>query len=130
MIALQEYCVRILLSFLLQGIQSIAQTLTLFILTFRFQAQAYIHKKVTQKTKDMRKSKKSKLASALAEVASKTQSQKMVDESSQIINTVANVSSAINNDDEEEETDEWFEEENLSCDPGAGIMNMLSKCPA
>ena len=78
----------------------------------------------------MRKLKKSKLASALAEVVSKTQSQKMVDESSQIINTVANMSSAINDDDEEEETDEWFEEENLSCDPGAGIMNMLSKCPA
>ena len=72
------------------------------IITFRFQAQAYIHKKVTQKTKDMRKSKKSKLASALAEVASKTQSQKMVDESSQIINTVANMSSAINDDDDVE----------------------------
>ena len=52
-------------------------------------------------------------------------------ESSQIINTVANVSSASNAEDEEEETDEWFEEEeNLSCDPGAGIMNMLSKFPA
>jgi len=95
-----------------------------------FQAQAYIHKKVNQKTKDMRKLKKSKLASALAEVVSKTQSQKMVDESSQIINTVTNVSSASNADAEEEETDEWFEEEdNLSCDPGAGLMNMLSKHP-
>ena len=101
------------------------------ILTFRFQAQAFIHKKVTQQTKNLRKLKKSKLASALVEVVSKTQSQKLVDDSSQIINTVTNVSSASNADDEEEETDEWFEEEeNLSCDPGAGLMNLLSKHPA
>ena len=93
-----------------------------------FQVQAYIHKKVAQKTKDMRK--KSKSATALADIVSRMQSQRMVDESSQIISRLTNPSSACNADEEEEGPDEWFEEpKKLSCDPRAVLMGMLSEYP-
>merc|ERR1719350_475399 len=99
-----------------------------------FQAQAYIHKKVAEKAKDARKVRKHKLASTLmSKVVSRTQADKLVDESSQVINTITNHTaslSQIGEDDDEE--DDWFEdvqEKNLSCDPGAGLLELLAKQP-
>merc|ERR1719470_261254 len=101
-----------------------------------FQAQAYIHKKVAEKAKDARKLKKNKLANALvSKVVSRTQADKMVDESSQVINTVTNHTAGSTRDEAEEgdEADDWFDDDqetNLSCDPGAGLLELLSKQPA
>eukprot|EP00090_Calanus_glacialis_P004741 TRINITY_DN13564_c0_g1_i2.p1 TRINITY_DN13564_c0_g1~~TRINITY_DN13564_c0_g1_i2.p1 ORF type:complete len:686 (-),score=226.94 TRINITY_DN13564_c0_g1_i2:189-2246(-) len=101
-----------------------------------FQAQAYIHKKVAEKAKDMRKLKKHKLATALvSKIVSRTQADKMVDESSQVINTVTNHTAGTTQDEAEEgdEADDWFDDDqetNLSCDPGAGLLELLAKQPA
>ena len=101
----------------------------------RFQAQAYIHKKVAEKAKDMRKLKKHKLATALvSKVVSRTQADKMVDESSQVINTVTNHTAGTTQDEAEDgdEADDWFDDDqetNLSCDPGAGLLELLAKQP-
>ena len=52
----------------------------------------------------------------------------MVDESSQVINTITNHTAEMSqteDDDDDEEGDDWFEdvqEKNLSCDPGAGLL--------
>ena len=102
----------------------------------RFQAQAYIHKKVAEKAKDMRKLRKHKLATALvSKIVSRTQADKMVDESSQVINTVTNHTAGTTQDEAEEgdEADDWFDDDqetNLSCDPGAGLLELLAKQPA
>jgi len=100
-----------------------------------FQAQAYIHKKVAEKAKDARKMKRHKLASALvSKVVSRTEADKIVDQSSQVINTVTNHTANTRDEAEEgDEGDEWFdddEETNLSCDPGAGLLELLAKQPA
>jgi len=98
-----------------------------------FQAQAYIHKKVAEKAKDARKVRKHKLATALvSKVVSRTQADKMVDESSQVINTVTNHTAGTTQDEAEEgdDADDWFDddqEKNLSCDPGAGLLELLAK---
>jgi len=99
-----------------------------------FQAQAYIHKKVAEKARDSRKIRKHKLTSALvSKVVSRTQADKMVDESSQVINTITNHTAEMSqndDDDDEEDGDDWFEdvqEKNLSCDPGAGLLDLLAK---
>jgi len=98
-----------------------------------FQAQAYIHKKVAEKARDSRKIRKHKLTKALvSKVVSRTQADKMVDESSQVINTITNHTAEMSQteDDDDEEGDDWFEdvqEKNLSCDPGAGLLELLAK---
>ena len=56
----------------------------------------------------------------------------MVDESSQVINTITNHTAEMSQteDDDDEECDDWFEdvqEKNLSCDPGAGLLDLLAK---
>ena len=56
----------------------------------------------------------------------------MVDESSQVINTITNHTAEMSQteDDDDEEGDDWFEdvqEKNLSCDPGAGLLELLAK---
>ena len=99
---------------------------------FRFQAQAYIHKKVAEKAKDARKIKKHKLATALvSKLVSRTQADKNVDQSSQVINTVTNHTASMQDDAEEgEEADDWFDDDqetNLSCDPGAGLLELLAR---
>jgi len=100
-----------------------------------FQAQAYIHKKVAEKAKDARKMRKHKLTSALvSKVVSRTQADKMVDESSQVITTITNHTAGVsqNTGDDDDEADDWFEdvqEKNLSCDPGAGLLELLAKHP-
>ena len=102
---------------------------------FRFQAQAYIHKKVAEKARDARKIRKHKLTTALvSKVVSRTQADKMVDESSQVINTITNHTAEMSQNDEDdgEDGDDWFEdvqEKNLSCDPGAGLLALLAKQP-
>jgi hypothetical protein len=55
----------------------------------------------------------------------------MVDQSSQVINTVTNHTAGTTIDEAEEgdEDDDWFdddEETNLSCDPGAGLLELLA----
>jgi len=98
-----------------------------------FQAQAYIHKKVAEKARDSRKIRKHKLTTALvSKVVSRTQADKMVDESSQVINTITNHTAEMsqNEDDDDEDGDDWFDdvqEKNLSCDPGAGLLDLLAK---
>jgi len=99
-----------------------------------FQAQAYIHKKVAEKAKDARKVRKHKLASALvSKVVSRTQADKLVDESSQVINTITNHTASLSQIGEgDDEEDDWFDdvqEKNLSCDPGAGLLELLAKQP-
>ena len=102
----------------------------------RFQAQAYIHKKVAEKAKDMRKLKKHKLATALvSKVVSRTHADKMIDESSKVINTITNHTAGTTQDEAEEgdHADDWFDDDqetNLSCDPGAGLLELLAKQPA
>merc|ERR1712126_291852 len=56
-----------------------------------FQAQAYIHEKVAEKAKVARKMRKHKLS----KVVSRTQADKMVDESSQVINTITNHTAGV-----------------------------------
>ena len=55
----------------------------------------------------------------------------MVDESSQVINTITNHTAEMSQtEDDDEEGDDWFEdvqETNLSCDPGAGLLDLLAK---
>ena len=55
----------------------------------------------------------------------------MVDESSQVINTITNHTAEMSQtEDDDEEGDDWFEdvqEKNLSCDPGAGLLDLLAK---
>eukprot|EP00092_Neocalanus_flemingeri_P036852 GFUD01040113.1.p1 GENE.GFUD01040113.1~~GFUD01040113.1.p1 ORF type:complete len:1327 (-),score=341.09 GFUD01040113.1:265-4245(-) len=99
-----------------------------------FQAQAYIQKKVAEQAKDSRKLKRNKLATALvSKVVSRSQADKQVDQSSQIINTVRNHTANI--DEEEDQADDWFDDDdlslskNLSCDPGAGLLELLSRQP-
>jgi len=97
----------------------------------RFQNQAYIHRKVAEKMKVSRNLKRHKLASAL-KVVSRTEADKMVDESSQVINTITNHTASLAEVAEEvEESEEWFDDdqENLSCDPGRGLMELLAKKP-
>jgi len=97
-----------------------------------YQAQAYIHKKVAEKAKYARKIKKHKLATALvSNVVSRTHADKRVDQSSQVITTVTNYTVSMRDDAEEgDEADDWFDDDqetNLSCDPGAGLLELLAK---
>merc|ERR1719228_2909416 len=100
-----------------------------------FQAQAYIHKKVAEKAKDARKVRKHKLASTLmSKVVSRTQADKLVDESSQVINAITNHTASLSQigEEDDDEDDDWFEDvqgKNLSCDPGAGLLELLAKQP-
>ena len=97
---------------------------------FRFQAQAYIHKKVAEKARDARKIRKRKLTTELvSKVVSRTQADRMVDERSQVINMITNHTAEMSQNDEDdgEDSDDWFEdvqvqEKNLCCDPGAGLL--------
>ena len=68
----------------------------------------------------------------MSKVVSRTQADKMVDESSQVINTVTNHTAGTTQDEAEEgdDADDWFDddqEKNLSCDPGAGLLELLAK---
>eukprot|EP00092_Neocalanus_flemingeri_P036853 GFUD01040114.1.p1 GENE.GFUD01040114.1~~GFUD01040114.1.p1 ORF type:complete len:1103 (-),score=286.31 GFUD01040114.1:106-3414(-) len=101
-----------------------------------FQAQAYIHKKVAEKAKDSRKLKRNKLATALvSKVVSRSQADKQVDQSSQIINTVMNHTANTAHDEEEDQAGDWFDLDlslsniHLSCDPGAGLLELFSRQP-
>ena len=86
---------------------------------------------MTEKAKDVRKMRKHKLATALvSKVVSRTQADKMVDQSSQVINTVTNHTASMIDDAEDgNEADDWFDDDqdNLSCDPGAGLLELLAK---
>ena len=73
--------------------------------------------------------KKHKLSNAfVTKQVSRIQSERMVDESSQVINTVTNHSSEGRMEDEDETGEEWFEDpdQNFSTDPGAGLLELLS----
>ena len=73
------------------------------------------------------------MTSALvSKVVSRTQADKMVDESSQVITTITNHTAGVsqNTGEDDDEADDWFEdvqEKNLSCDPGAGLLELLAK---
>ena len=78
-------------------------------LIFRFQHQAYIQKKMAEKAKAARANKKSKMSSALSKVVSRTQMDKMVDQSTKMIGNCQGVRRSLDIEDEPDE--EWFEEE-------------------
>ena len=60
-----------------------------YLFIIRYQHQAYIQKKIAEKTKADRANKKSKLSSALTKVVSRTQMDKMVDQSTKVIGSMA-----------------------------------------
>ena len=105
-------------------------------LMFRFQHQAYIQKKLAEKTKAARANKKSKMSSALGKVVSRSQMDKMVDQSTKVIGSMASQSVRRSLDLEEEPEEEWFEEEEdysdaSTCLPGdaaPGLIKLLLKC--
>ena len=54
----------------------------------------------------------------------------MVDENSQVINTITNHTAEMSQNEDDEEGDYWFgdvQEKNFSCDPGAGLLDFLAK---
>ena len=101
-------------------------------LIFRFQHHAYIQKKMAEKTKADRANKKSKINSALTKVVSRSQMDKMVDQSTKVIGSMANqpVRRSLNLEDEPEE--DWFEEEeedseHLPGDAAPGLIQLLKR---
>ena len=96
---------------------------------FRFQHQAYIQKKMAEKAKAARADKKSKMSSALSKVVSRSQMDKMVDQSTKVIGTMASlgVRRSLDLDDEPEE--DWFEEESdhIPGDSAPGLLHLLKK---
>ena len=97
---------------------------------FRFQHQAYIQKKMAEKAKAARANKKSKMSSALSKVVSRSQMDKMVDQSTKVIGSMASqaVRRSLNLEDEPEE--DWFEDEeseHLPGDAAAGLIHLLKK---
>ena len=78
---------------------------------FRFQHQAYIQKKMAEKAKAARADKKSKMSSALSKVVSRSQMDKMVDQSTKVIGSMASQSVRRSLDLEDEPEEDWFEDE-------------------
>ena len=100
-------------------------------LMFRFQHQAYIQKKLAEQTKGARANKKSKMSSALSKVVSRSQMDKMVDQSTKVIGSMA-ASQAVRRslDLEDEPEEDWFEEEeseHLPGDAASGLIHLLKK---
>ena len=100
-------------------------------LIFRFQHQAYIQKKMAEKAKAARANKKSKMSSALSKVVSRSQMDKMVDQSTKVIGSMA-ASQAVRRslDLEDEPEEDWFEEEeseHLPGDAASGLIHLLKK---
>ena len=99
-------------------------------LIFRFQHQAYIQKKMAEKAKAARADKKSKMSSALSKVVSRSQMDKMVDQSTKVIGSMASQSVRRSLDLEDEPEEDWFEEEdseNLPGDAAPGLIQLLNK---
>eukprot|EP00092_Neocalanus_flemingeri_P036847 GFUD01040108.1.p2 GENE.GFUD01040108.1~~GFUD01040108.1.p2 ORF type:complete len:277 (+),score=65.25 GFUD01040108.1:1051-1881(+) len=95
-----------------------------------FQAQAYIHKKVAEKANDSRKLKRRKFATALvSKFVSRSQADRMVDQSSQVINTVTNHTANIQEggeDEENDQVDDWFDDDQEAIDPGVDLLEQLT----
>ena len=97
---------------------------------FRFQHQAYIQKKMAEKAKAARADKKSKMSSALSKVVSRSQMDKMVDQSTKVIGSMASQSVRRSLDLEDEPEEDWFEgedSENLPGDAAPGLIQLLNK---
>ena len=92
---------------------------------FRYQHQAYIQKKMAEKRKVDRNNKKSKLGSALTKVVSRTQMDKMVDQSTKMIGSCQAVRRSLDLEDEPEE--DWFEDSFLPGDAGPGLIQLLKR---
>ena len=96
---------------------------------FRFQHQAYIQKKLAEKTKADRANKKSKMSSALSKVVSRSKMDQLVDQSTKVIGSMAqSVRRSLDVDDLPEE--DWFDEEDsehLPGDAAPGLVQLLKK---
>ena len=76
-------------------------------LMFRFQHQAYIQKKLAEK----KKSDRAKFQVPADLVISRSQMDKMVEESTKVIGSLADQSDGRSLDPEDEPEEEWFEED-------------------
>ena len=100
-----------------------------YLFIIRYQHQAYIQKKIAEKTKADRANKKSKLSSALTKVVSRTQMDKMVDQSTKVIGSMAGQLDVRRSLDLEDPVEDWFEEDSdhLPFDAAPGLVQLLNR---
>ena len=100
-----------------------------FFFILSYQHQAYIQKKIAEKTKADRANKKSKLNSALTKVVSRTQIDKMVDQSTKVIGSMASQLDVRRSLDLDDPVEDWFEEDDdhLPGDAAPGLVWLLNK---
>ena len=82
---------------------------------------------MAEKNKLERQSKKSKLTSALTKVVSRTQMDKMVDQSTKVIGSLAQIDARRSLDLDDEPEEDWFEDDNdhLPGDAAPGLVDLL-----
>jgi len=92
-----------------------------------FQRQAYIQRTLSERNKVERKKKKNALVSTLNTVSSRNKMDKMVDQSTKVIETMGKHVARKSVDEEEEEEDDWFGDDDDQENDPTKMLNMLRR---